>query len=144
MVKSNVWTALQFYLNEFLIGIVKDRQQEVTAVLVALRYIGDHCMPLDIQYMYHISLMTLFQGLSIDIKHVKIARTKTKLTKNECENLKFFLYFLNKDISLNISSICLKFSMHVDGGHLEGSVSQNFHLGPSFHFMHSRKKSLKK
>ena len=100
-------------------------------------------MPLDIQYMYQMSLITLFQGLSIDIKHVKITRTKTKLTKNECENLKFFIYFLNKDISLNISSICLKFAMHVDGGHLEGSVSQNFHLGPSFYFMHSRKNVLK-
>ena len=68
----------------------------MTAVLVALRDIGYHSMPLDIQYMYHISLMTLFQGLSNDIKHVKITRTKTKLTKNVCENLKFVIYFFEQ------------------------------------------------
>ena len=33
--------------------------------------------------------------------------------------------------------------MHVDEGHLEGSVSQMFYLGPSFYFMQSRKKSYK-
>ena len=33
--------------------------------------------------------------------------------------------------------------MHVDEGHLEGSVSQIFYLGPSFYFMQSRKKVVK-
>ena len=33
--------------------------------------------------------------------------------------------------------------MHLDGGHLEGNVSQIFLLGPSFHFKNSRKKVLK-
>ena len=37
----------------------------------------------------------------------------------------------------------LKFDMHVDEGHLEGSVSQIFYLGPSFYFMQSRKKKKK-
>ena len=53
---------------------------------------------------------------------------------------KFFIYFLNKDISFNISLICLRFSIHVDEGRMEGSVSQNVYLCLSFHFMKSRKK----
>ena len=51
---------------------VKDRQQEVRAVLVASRYIGDYHMPLKVLFMYHIPLYTLIYGLFIDIKHVKI------------------------------------------------------------------------
>ena len=43
-----------------------------------------------------------------------------------------------------MSFICLKFSIHVDEGQMEGSVSQIFYLGPSFHFMKSRKKKFKK
>ena len=56
----------------------------------------------------------------------------------------FFIYFLNKDFSLNISYICLKFVIHVDEGQMEGSVSQIFYLGPSFYAMQSRKTSFKK
>ena len=51
---------------------VKDRQQEVGAVLVVSRYIGDQYMSLDRQYMHYIPLTTLVSGLSIDIKHIKI------------------------------------------------------------------------
>ena len=50
---------------------VKDRQQEVRAVLVASRYFGDQYMALDIKYMIYILLITLLSGLSIDIKHIK-------------------------------------------------------------------------
>ena len=42
------------------------------------------------------------------------------------ENLIFFIYFFNKDISLDISLIRLNFSLHVDRGHLAGSMSQIF------------------
>ena len=58
--------------------------------------------------------------------------SETKRAYSKCENLNIFTYFFNKDISLNIRSICLKFGIHVDEGHLEGSVSQIFYLGPSF------------
>ena len=34
--------------------------------------------------------------------------------------------------------------MYVHGYHMEGTLSQIFYLGPSFHFMKSRKKSFKK
>ena len=59
------------------------------------------------------------------------------------ENSIFFIYFFNKDISVNIPSIFLIFFIHADEGHLEGSVSQNFDLGPNFDFRQSRKKVLK-
>ena len=60
------------------------------------------------------------------------------------ENSLFFLYFFNKDISLNIPSKLMKFEIHVLQGHSEGNVSQIFDLGLSFYFMQSRKKSFKK
>ena len=72
-------------------------------------------MPLDIQYMYYIPLITLFLGLFIDIKH-----------KN--------------NIKKRLNGLCLKFSIHVDEGQLEGSVSQIIYLGPGSKFMKSRKK----
>ena len=40
--------------------IFKDRQQEVRAVLVASRYIGDYYMTLEVLFMYPIPLYTLF------------------------------------------------------------------------------------
>ena len=51
------------------------------------------------------------------------------------ENLLFFFYFLNKDISFNIPCTFLKFGIHIleCGKH----VSNFFYLGPSFHFMQS-------
>ena len=71
-------------------------------------------------------------------------RSETKRTKGEYENWKIFILFLNKDISLNITLILLRFSIHVHEGQLEGSVSQIFYLGPGSNFMKSRKKSFKK
>ena len=80
----------------------------------------------------------------MDINYVEITWTETTRANSEFENLKFFIYFLNKDISFNISFICLKLSMYVDKGHSEGRVSQFFfYLGPSFYFIKSRKLSFK-
>ena len=52
--------------------VIKDRQQEVRAVLVGLRYIGDYYMTLGVQHMYYVPLCTLLYGRFIDIKHVRI------------------------------------------------------------------------
>ena len=41
---------------------LKDRQQEVRAVLVASRYIGDYYMTLEVLFMYHIPLYTFFKA----------------------------------------------------------------------------------
>ena len=65
-------------------------------------------------------------------------------SKGRLKNSLFFLNFVNKDISFNIPWKVLKFVIHIDEGQLEGNVSQNFYLGPSFYFMQSRKKGFKK
>ena len=56
----------------------------------------------------------------------------------------FFLYFVNKNISFNIPWRILKFEILINEGYMEGTMSQNFYLGPSFCFIKSRKLSLKK
>ena len=83
--------------------------------------------------MLYMPLTTLLQGLFIDIKHMKFTYTDTKQTIRECENLNCFIQFLNKDITLNISLVCLKLAIHVDEGQLKKRLSQFFHLGPIFH-----------
>ena len=45
---------------------------------------------------------------------------------------------------MHISLSYLKFLIYVDEGQMEGSVSQNLYLGPSFLFMKSRKKCFEK
>ena len=60
---------------------VKDRQQELTPVLVASRYIGHYHVPLIFQYMYHIHSISLLYGLLIDVKYVK----KKKKKKNHMD-----------------------------------------------------------
>ena len=47
----------------------------------------------------------------------------------------FHVIFLNKDISIIVADIILKCCMVVLHMLPEGSVSQNFYLGPSFYFM---------
>ena len=57
------------------------------------------------------------------------------------ENLLFFSYFFNKDISLNIPCTFLKFGIYIFECQLEGIVPQTFCLGSCFYFMQSFKKS---
>ena len=66
------------------------------------------------------------------------------MSDSKFEKSFFSLYFLNKDISFNIPSNVLKFDIHVNGGYMEGSVSQIFYLLLSFCFIKSRKLSFKK
>ena len=47
----------------------------------------------------------------------------------------FHFYFLNQDFFSAIISITLLFGDLVDNVHLEGTMSQNFDLRPSFHFV---------
>ena len=47
----------------------------------------------------------------------------------------FHIYFLNKDISLNMRLTCLKMAIHVSEIHLEGRVSQNFDIDLSLNFI---------
>ena len=57
-----------------------------------------------------------------------------KCIKN-LKKLIFHVYFLNMDISLIISLICLKICMCIPEICMKGSMSQNFDLGLSFCFM---------
>ena len=41
------------------------------------------------------------------------------LSNNDFENLNFVLYFLNKDISVNIQQNILRFEIHKHEGHSE-------------------------
>ena len=59
------------------------------------------------------------------------------------ENVIFLKHFLNMDISLPIPLKPFKFSAFIHMIWMQGSLSQNFDLGSSFYFMHSRKKNLK-
>ena len=104
------------------------------------RYIGDYFISFEIQYRHDTPLSNLVSGILINIKHVKITWSETIRVYSKFENLKFYTHIFNKNIFFNISLICLKFSTHVDKGHLEGSVSQNLDLGPTFYFMQSPKK----
>ena len=47
----------------------------------------------------------------------------------------FNFYFLNKDYSFAIEGIDMTFLTHTLGVLIEGSVSQNFYLGPSSYLM---------
>ena len=75
-----------------------------------------------IGYMFYIPAVSFLYDLFSDIKYVTFTWTETK----------------------DISSKCLKFSIHVDEGHLEGTMSQISYLVPSFYLIKSRKLSFKK
>ena len=60
-----------------------------------------------------------------------VAEIGTSKNKNKIFNVIFW----NKDISANTLDITMKFSMTALHIPFEGSVSQNFYLGPSFYFM---------
>ena len=50
------------------------------------------------------------------------------------ENAFFHKHYLKMDISLDISCKALKFETSVYGIWMQETISQNFDLGPSFHF----------
>ena len=66
--------------------LLKDRQQEVRPLLVASRYTGDYCMPLEVQYMCYIPLISLLYGLFNYIKYVKVAWTDIIRADSKFEN----------------------------------------------------------
>ena len=50
----------------------------------------------------------------------------------------FHLYVLNKDFSVTIAHRSFKFETCILEIQMDGSVSQNFDMSPSFHFMKCR------
>ena len=60
------------------------------------------------------------------------------------EKLIFALHFFNQDILVKNILINKKSLMHIDGIHMEGTVSQNFEIGLTLYFIKCRKLFLKK
>ena len=56
----------------------------------------------------------------------------TEIGREKGKILIFHVVFLNKDISISIADIILKFCMPVLHIHPEGSISQILFFGPSF------------
>ena len=50
--------------------------------------------------MYYVQYVSLSYGFFIEIKHVTVTQTETIQTDDKFENLKFAMYFFNKDIIL--------------------------------------------
>ena len=71
------------------------------------------------------------------MKTMKISFPFTEMGREKGKILIFHVLFLNKDISIIVADIILKFCMLVLHILPEGSVSQIFYLGPSFYFMQS-------
>ena len=71
------------------------------------------------------------------MKTMTISFSFTEMGREKGKIMNFYVIFLNKDISIIIADIILKFCMVVLHILPEGSVSQNFYLGPSFYFMQS-------
>ena len=71
------------------------------------------------------------------MKTMKIPFSFTEMGREKGKILIFHVLFLNKDISIIIADIILKFCMLVLHILPEVSVSQIFYLGPSFYFMQS-------
>ena len=59
----------------------------------------------------------------------------TEIGHEKGKILIFYVIFFNKDISITFADIILNVCISVFHILPEGSVSQIFHLGPSFYFM---------
>ena len=82
--------------------------------------------------------------LSDGIKQIKMHREFTEIMFGKNENLIFYQHFLNMDISLPVSYKSFKFLTCIHEIWMQGKVSQNFDLGPSFDFMRCRNLNIKK
>ena len=69
------------------------------------------------------------------MKTVKISFFFTKVGREKGKILIFHVIFFNKDISITIADITLKFCISVLHILPEGNVSPIFYLGPRFNFM---------
>ena len=69
------------------------------------------------------------------MKTMKISFFFTEIGREKGKILIFHILFFNKDISITVADIILKFYISVLRILPEGRVSQIFHLGPSFYCM---------
>ena len=74
-------------------------------------------------------------NLSIDIQFVNKGKLGGFKMSWKVRNLFFPIYFFIVNISLKITPKYFKFSLFIPRICMEGTVSQNFYLGLSSHFM---------
>ena len=75
----------------------------------------------------------LMYELSNDIMQRKIQQEITEMKVSKNKKLFFSKHLLNKDISATIAFSSSKFEMCIHEIHMEGTVSQNCIIGPSFY-----------
>ena len=80
----------------------------------------------------------LIYELSNDIMQREIQQEFTEMNVSKNKKLFFSKHFLNMDISAAIALSCSKFEMCIHEIDVEGSVSQNFDIGPSFYLRKCR------
>ena len=73
-----------------------------------------------------------------DLKYVNVANKIKEHTTLELQNCNFQYMFLNWIISVIHGEKVTKFGTHVVNDYSEGTVSQIFYLGLSYHFMKSK------
>ena len=76
--------------------------------------------------------------LNHDVNVVNMSNEIKSRTKLEFRNCNLSYIFLNGIISVICEGKFTQVGTHVVEGHLEGTVSQIFYLGPRFNFMKSR------
>ena len=79
-----------------------------------------------------------------EMNYVKVCTERDVCTAQEFKNCNFQYIFLNWIISVIHGAKFIQFGTLVVKGYLEGTLSQNIYLGPSFYSMKSRKLGCKK
>ena len=77
----------------------------------------------------------LVYELSDDINKIQMHRELTEIIVAKDEKVICYEYFFNMNISLIIRCRPFKFLLYIDKIYMQGSLSQTFDLGPSFHFI---------
>ena len=114
---------------------VKDRQLLIRGVLEWLHKNGTGSLFVKCFLLLYKLIERHSSGVSNGIKHVVIYLICSEFQHKRYEKCFFLYYFLNKDVSLNILLRVLKIYIIILDTIMEGTLSQIFYLGPSFHFM---------
>ena len=82
--------------------------------------------------LHHLDFRCQLNTLSYDIINMQMSFSVAKIWGSKSKNQIFYDIFFNTDISITNQDIAMKFFMAIFHINCEGSVSQIFHLGPSF------------
>ena len=85
--------------------------------------------------MFFLSINSQFKAPSIDISSVNSGQLSAAKWDSMYKISFFYLQFLNLNISVSIKPNNLKFSERIPNSFMQGRMSKNTNLGPSYHFM---------